>query len=73
MHCCIAKAPRTLHHGWDRILPKSGDECRVNLLLKGVAEWLDVHSYLSVQRKVVLKIKKAGKVAARLPEWVAFE
>ena len=52
-------------------MSKSGDEFRVNLLLNRASEWLDVHSYLPVQGKVVLKIKKAGNIAVRLPEWVA--
>jgi hypothetical protein len=71
MHCCTANGARVLYYVWDSIVSKSGDECRVNLLLNRASEWLDVHSYLPAQGKVVLKIKKATKVAVRLPEWVA--
>jgi hypothetical protein len=70
MHCCTANGARTLYYVWDSIVSKSGDEFRVNLLLNRASEWLDVHSYLPVQGRVVLKIKRAGKVAVRMPEWV---
>jgi hypothetical protein len=70
MHCCTANGARTLYYVWDSIVSKAGDECRVNLLLNRASEWLDVHSYLPVQGRVVLKIKRAGRVAVRMPEWV---
>jgi len=70
MHCCTANGARALYYVWDSIVSRSGEEVRVNLLLNRASEWLDVHSYLPVQGKVVLKIKKARKVAVRLPEWV---
>jgi DUF1680 family protein len=71
MHCCTANGARTLYYVWDSIVSQSGEEVRVNLLLNRASEWLDVHSYLPAQGKVVLKIKKAATVAVRLPEWVA--
>jgi hypothetical protein len=70
MHCCTANGARTLYYVWDSIVSKSGGEFRVNLLLNRASEWLDVHSYLPVQGRVVLKIKRAGRVAVRMPEWV---
>jgi len=70
MHCCIANGARTLYHVWDSIASKHGDECRVHLLLNRASEWLDVYSYLPVQGRVVLKIKRAGRVAVRVSEWV---
>ena len=72
MHCCTANGARTLYYVWDSIVSTAGEEVRVNLLLNRASEWLDVHSYLPVLGKVVLKIKKARKVAVRLPEWVEF-
>jgi hypothetical protein len=70
MHCCTANGARALYYVWDSIVSKSGEEVRVNLLLNRASEWLDVHSYLPVQGRVVLKIKRAGRVAVRMPEWV---
>jgi hypothetical protein len=70
MHCCTANGARALYYVWDSIVSPAGEEVRVNLLLNRTSEWLDVHSYLPVLGKVVLKIKKARKVAVRLPEWV---
>jgi hypothetical protein len=70
MHCCTANGARTLYYVWDSIVSRAGDECRVNLLLNRASEWMDVHSYLPVQGKVVLRVKRATKVAVRLPEWV---
>ncbi len=70
MHCCTANGARTLYYVWDSIVSQAGDEVRVNLLLNRASEWLDIHSYLPVEGRVVLKIKKAGRVAVRMPEWV---
>jgi hypothetical protein len=70
MHCCTANGARTFYYVWDSIVSQSGEEVRVNLLLNRASEWMDVHSYLPAQGKVVLKIKKAGNIALRLPEWV---
>ena len=72
MHCCTANGARTLYYVWDSIVSTAGEEVRVNLLLNRASEWLDVHSYLPVLGKVVVKIKKARKVAVRLPEWLEF-
>lgn len=70
MHCCTANGARTLYYIWDSIVTEAGDEVRVNLLLNRASEWVDVHSHLPAQGKVVLRAKKAKKVAVRMPEWV---
>ena len=70
MHCCTGNGSRTLYYVWDSIVTGDANEARINLLLNRASEWLDVHSYLPAEGKVVLKIKKTQRVAARMPEWV---
>ena len=70
MHCCTGNGARTLYYVWDSIVTGDASEARINLLLNRASEWLDVHSYLPAEGKLVLKIKKTQRVAARMPEWV---
>jgi hypothetical protein len=74
MHCCTANGARTLYCAWDQIVTEQDGLVRVNLLLNRASPWLDVDSYLPVEGKVVLHIKRASRVAVRVPEWcVPFE
>ena len=69
MHCCTANGALALYYVWDSIVTKDGDEVRINLLLNKASPWLDVHSYLPVEGKVVLHVRDAPSVAVRIPEW----
>ena len=42
---------------------------KVELLLNWASQWLDVNSYLSMEGRIVLKIKDAPVLAVRMPEW----
>jgi len=46
------------------------NDVRVHLLLNRASEWVDVSSCLPVQARVVLSVKKARRIAVRLPEGV---
>ena len=61
--CCIPNPTRAMFNVWDSIVTGVENSIRVNLLLNRAAEWVDVHSYLPVEGKVVVKVKK-GKVKA---------
>lgn len=54
---------------WDSIVRREGDEVKVELLLNWASQWLDVNSYLSMEGRIVLKIKDAPVLAVRMPEW----
>ena len=69
MHCCTANGARTLYYVWDSIVSARGGEVSVNLLLNRVSPWVDVHSYLPVEGKVVLHMKEDRRVDVRLPDW----
>ena len=70
MHCCTANGARTLYYAWDSIVTGDAGLARVNLLLNRASDLLDVNSYLPALGKVALNIKRARKVAVRMPEWV---
>jgi DUF1680 family protein len=67
--CCNANCPRALHKAWKSIVRCSDGVANVNLLLNRVSPWLDVHSYLPYEGKVVLKNKTAREVCLRIPKW----
>ena len=69
MQCCAGNAGRSMYYVWDSIVTKEADEVRVNLHLNRASRWLDVHSHLPYEGKVVLKVKDAPKLAVRIPEW----
>ncbi len=68
--CCATNPIRAMYFVWDSIVTGREDDIRVNLLLNRASEWVDVASYLPVDGKVVLRIKKTRKVMVRMPEWV---
>jgi len=69
MHCCTANGARTLYYVWDAMLQRRDGRATVHLLLNRASPWLDVESFLPVEGRVVLRIKQAGSVAVRIPEW----
>ena len=69
MHCCTANGARTLYYVWDSIVSAREGEVSVNLLLNRASPWVDVHSYLPVEGKVVLHMKEDRRADVRLPDW----
>ena len=59
-----------LFYAWDGIVSCEDGSARVNLLLNRASQWLDVHSYLPYEGKVVIKNKTANEVFVRVPLWV---
>ena len=70
IQCCTCNATRGLYYAWEPITRCSGDEAQVNLLLNRAAPWLDIHSYLPYEGKVVIHNKTARRLAVRIPAWV---
>ncbi|MEX0677382.1 MAG: hypothetical protein WD063_09920 [Pirellulales bacterium] len=70
--CCQGNLTRAAYLCWDSILEaKSGDQLKVNLLLNRASPWADVNSWIPVEGKAVIHMKKPMKqVLVRVPEWV---
>ena len=68
--CCGTHGNMGLFYAWDGGLRHDDGTVRVNLLLNRASEWLDVHSYLPYEGKVVLRNKTATEVFVRVPLWV---
>ena len=65
--CCTANGSRALYTVWEGITRFSDGVATVNLLLNRAAPWLDIHSYLPFEGKVVIHNKQARAVYVRLP------
>ena len=70
MQCWTGNAARGLYYAWESILQCRGEEVQINLLLNRASPWLDIDSYLPYEGKVVIRNKKARRVAVRIPAWV---
>jgi len=70
MHCCNGNAMQGLYYAWEGIVREKGDKAVVNLLLNRAARLVDVDSHLPCEGKVVIHVKKALRVAVRIPHWV---
>jgi hypothetical protein len=69
MQCCTANASRGLYMAWDAITRCDGEHAHVNLFLNRAAPWLDIHSYLPYEGKVVIRNKTANRISIRIPPW----
>jgi hypothetical protein len=67
--CCGTHGNMGLFYAWDGALRHEDGTVRVNLLLNRASEWLDVHSYLPYEGKVVLRNKTATEAFVRVPLW----
>lgn len=63
-------AARALYYVWESIIQYDDDTAQVNLLLNRASPWMDIHSYLPYEGKVVLKNKTAKNLTLRIPQWV---
>ena len=70
MQCCTANGSRGLYNAWDAITRCSDGHAHVNLFLNRAAPWLDIHSYLPYEGKVVIRNKTAKRISVRIPPWV---
>jgi hypothetical protein len=71
--CCTPNGTYALYYAWHGITRFENDVATVNLFLNRASEWMDVHSYLPYEGKVVLKNKKARAALVRIPAWVAID
>ena len=70
MQCCTGNGSQALYYAWDGALRHSNGIVNVNLLLNRASPWVDVHSYLPYEGKVVVRNKTARTLFIRLPRWV---
>jgi hypothetical protein len=70
MHCCTGNSTQALYYAWEAITRYENGSATINLLLNRSAPWLDIDSYLPYEGKVVIKNKKAQRIAVRIPLWV---
>lgn len=70
MQCCTGNGTQGLYYAWEGIVRCDADTAQVNLLLNRASPWLDVDSHLPYEGKVALRIKRAQRVAVRIPFWV---
>jgi hypothetical protein len=67
--CCVTNGPRALYCIWDSIIEGNGEDVRVNLLLNRASEWADIDSYIPVDGRVSIKVKKNINIGIRIPGW----
>ena len=70
MNCCTANGSEALYYVWDSIVRTQGDTTCVNLLMNRRSQEVDVASWLPYRGEVDLSIKKAERLAVRVPGWV---
>jgi hypothetical protein len=70
MTCCTGNGTQGLYYAWEGIVREDGETAHVNLLLNRAARLVDVESYLPYSGKVVIRNKKARRIAVRIPHWV---
>ncbi len=68
--CCTANCTQALYYAWDSIVSQRNGGVQVNLLLNRASPWVDVHSYLPYEGKVILRNKTATALYLRIPYWV---
>jgi len=68
--CCSPWGAMGLFYAWEGALRYVNGIVRVNLLLNRASPWMDVHSYLPYEGKVVLINKSAREAFVRIPLWV---
>ena len=70
MQCCTANASHGLFMAWEAITRCDDGHAHINLFLNRAAPWLDIHSYLPYEGKVVIRNKTANRISVRIPPWV---
>jgi len=70
MQCCTGNGTQGLYYAWEGIVRGDGDGAQVNLLLNRASRWLDIDSHLPYEGKVEILVKKARRLAVRIPCWV---
>ena len=70
MQCCTGNGSRGLYNAWDAITRCNDSHAHINLFLNRAAPWLDIHSYLPYEGKVVIRNKTAKRISVRIPPWV---
>jgi hypothetical protein len=78
MQCCTANGSHGLYMAWDAITrPAAGEpstcddgHAQINLFLNRAAPWLDIHSYLPYEGRVIIRNKTANRISVRIPPWV---
>lgn len=71
--CCIGSGTRGLFMGWSNIVTEKKGTVRVNLLLSRASRWMDVHSYLPHEGKLVLDIHEdIENLEVRIPDWAGY-
>ncbi|WP_248927023.1 glycoside hydrolase family 127 protein [Paenibacillus hamazuiensis] len=71
--CCIGSGTRGLFMGWSNTVTEENGTVSVNFLLNRGSQWLDVHSHLPHEGKVVLDVRKPLKrLLVRIPEWAGY-
>jgi hypothetical protein len=70
--CCQGNLTRAAYLCWDSIVEAKGDDqLKVNLLLNRASPWADVNSWIPLEGKAVIQMKKPMKqVLVRVPRWV---
>ncbi|MBB3126187.1 hypothetical protein FHS19_000841 [Paenibacillus rhizosphaerae] len=71
--CCLGSGTRGLFMGWSNTVTEKNGTVSVNFLLNRGSKWLDVHSYLPHEGKLVLKVHQdISRLRVRIPEWAGF-
>lgn len=71
--CCLGSGTRGLFMGWSNTVTENNGTVSVNFLLNRGSKWLDVHSYLPHEGKLVLNVKEdIERLLVRIPEWAGF-
>ncbi|WNS46663.1 hypothetical protein [Paenibacillus sp. MMS20-IR301] len=71
--CCLGSGTRGLFMGWSNTVTEHNGTVSVNFLLNRGSKWLDVHSYLPHEGKLVLNIHAdLPRLLVRIPEWAGF-
>ncbi|TDF90515.1 hypothetical protein [Paenibacillus piri] len=71
--CCIGSGTRGLFMGWSNTVTEQNGTVSVNFLLSRGSQWLDVHSYLPHEGKVVLEVRRPLKrLLVRIPDWAGY-
>ena len=69
--CCNSNCSQGLYFAWDAVTRLTDGTATVNLLLNRASPWLDVHSHLPHEGKVMLRNKAARRLLVRTPLWVS--
>lgn len=70
MTCCTGNGTQGLYYAWEGSVREDHETARVNLLLNRAAGLVDVDSYLPYSGRVIIRNKKARRIAVRVPGWV---